>query len=341
MTLSAEQLELHDRMVSAMEEVQAGILALEPVRGIGVGLRKENGRLTDELAIIIYLRGDAGDLAHRLPTTIRDYPVAVQEADFQPQAVATEKRALAKADTKRYNPLLGGISMAPSRLEDGAGTLGLMVRGNYAHEEAMMLSNYHVMCLKDGLAQPGDEMCQEARSDNTIGWCGNCAELRRWFVGNVPIASKEYGVDAAVAVKTARDALISEVVSIGKLLGAGEPAVGMAVRKRGRTTELTSGRIQSISASIRESVGPPYGEVIMSNQITVVGDTGPFTAGGDSGSVYVNPAANKVVGLHWGSTTTDGDSVGNHISAVVAALNISIPSAPGDVVRAAEEPGPT
>lgn len=84
MALSQNQLELHDRMVTVKERAEAGLLALDAVRGVGVGLRQENGQLTDELAIIVYARG-ADALTASLPATIEGYPVSVQEADFENQ----------------------------------------------------------------------------------------------------------------------------------------------------------------------------------------------------------------------------------------------------------------
>jgi hypothetical protein len=328
MELTAEQQRLHNQMVAVKERVEDELLARDNVRAIGVGLRERSGKLTDELAILIYVRvAEDMSATDRLPSEIEGFPVDVIVADFSKDtAEPHENSPQAGPDRKRYDPLLGGISMAPSRLTNSAGTLGLMVCGNNSGENAMMLSNYHVMCLKDGGYKVGDEMCQEARWDNSLGECGNCAELTRWKAGNHMLGETAYGVDAAVANRTARGFLLSEIVEVGKLAGTEDPTVGMAVQKRGRTTGLTSGVVQSVTISAKEDFGPPIGIVIMQNQMAVKGDSGAFTAGGDSGSVYVSTTSKKVVGLHWGSDPSAGHSVGNWIKAVVSALAISIPS---------------
>jgi hypothetical protein len=321
MALSAEQKVLHDRMVAAKERHEKALMEKPWVQGIGVAFRQGAGGAANDLVIRIYVHGDGGTGRNSLPSEIEGFPVEVVEGHFRMEASAAPG-AVTGPDKKRYDPLLGGISMAPSRSRGGSGTLGLMVSSNRPGEDAMMLSNYHVMCLSDGKREMGDEMCQEARADNKASWCGNCAALSRWYGGDIQVGGVDYGVDAAVAVKTAREARLSEIVSIGRVSGIADPEMDMIVQKRGRTTELTMGKIAMVSFLGRSNFGPPIGQVLMSNQIVVEGMDGAFSAGGDSGSVYVEVSSKKVVGLHNGAVAEG--SVGSWIKAVVKALDISI-----------------
>jgi hypothetical protein len=279
------------------------------------------------MAIRVYVRrkGDFPE-AERVPATIEGIPTDVIEADIRSDTrVKATTADLIDPDAKRYNPLVGGISIAPSRSDDTAGTLGLMVKDN-ATGKPMMLSNYHVMCLDDGEQDVGDDICQEARGDNSWGWCGDCAELTRWKAGNVSIMDVYYGIDAAVARQKARDTEIGKVVDIGIVTEYANPEVGMRVQKRGRTTLLTSGTISDIHMDVVKDFGPPIGQSIQRNQIYVTGDTEPFALGGDSGSVYVRTTefgTFEVVGLHWGANGLK-IGIGCWIGAVLAELGISV-----------------
>lgn len=329
MAMTEEQQRRHEELRQVKERIEGEYLRQDNVVGVGVGFKEEGGEPTTELAIRIYVR-QKGDVtgADRIPETIEGYPTDVIEADFKPQAKPAVTVG-AGPDKKRYNPLVGGISIAPSRTDYEVGTLGLMVRDKEGTGKAMMLSNCHVMCLGDGKRKVGDEICQEARVDNAVRWCGNCAKLTRWKLGNVTVLGSFYGIDAAVAVQTARKAEVGKVEGIGTVIGTAQPTLCMKVQKRGRTTEVTKGTIGDVSATVKWNLGVPLSPLELKNQILVSGDDGPFTLGGDSGSVYVwtkDTGDHYVVGLNWGTTKdARGEwSVGCRIDAVIAHLNISV-----------------
>ncbi len=94
---------------------------------------------------------------------------------------------------------------------------------------------------------------------------------------------------------------------------------GYAVRKRGRTTRLTSGHITNIHYS-----GPRTDGWQFRDQLYITSDTADnFSAGGDSGSLVVN-ANRQVVGLLWGGGTHDTYGVASPIAAVMAELDIEM-----------------
>ena len=96
----------------------------------------------------------------------------------------------------------------------------------------------------------------------------------------------------------------------------------MLVGKSGRTTQLTTGRIIDINATIRVNYGG--GRVaLFQDQITIRGLSGDFSAGGDSGSVIWtwNTSRNPVGLLFAGG---GGLTFGNKMTRVVSALDIGL-----------------
>jgi hypothetical protein len=230
-------------------------------------------------------------------------------------------------DTATYTPLKGGISVGPCRsfhLEPPevetagdyvfTGTLGCIVRDR-ASGAHMMLSNFHVMCVDDTWAA-GDDMAQPSLVDT-----GQCPRDR---VGDLQRAQLNQDVDAAVASIDARP-YDCEIVGIGPVPGTAAAAVDMQVRKRGRTTDLTNGRITSIDYTTTVDYGDGLGAVTLRNQIRIVPDGGSafFGKKGDSGSVVVDGDSN-VVGLYFAGNTTGTVGVANPIQRVLDALNVDV-----------------
>jgi len=95
----------------------------------------------------------------------------------------------------------------------------------------------------------------------------------------------------------------------------------MAVAKSGRTTAITTGTITGFSGLMLVGYGP-YGQAYFTDQIR----TGRMLLGGDSGSILIDLADHKVVGLGFAGNTSD---YFNRITEVVDALGISIYEFPG------------
>jgi hypothetical protein len=138
-------------------------------------------------------------------------------------------------------------------------------------------------------------------------------------IGKVFASQKSNLVDCAIA-KLDEDIVnevisgntLNDVVGVGTLTGVAQAVCFEAVKKRGRTTELTTGQVV---------------DVIFENSQILVHPTGgspKFAERGDSGSVIVN-AANKVIGLLWATdAATRTKGVANHIGQVMDSLNITI-----------------
>lgn len=176
-----------------------------------------------------------------------------------------------------------------------------------------LLSNWHVLA-------DGDQRVGRTCHQPTAGR-GSVATLSKW---SGPDPDGESLIDAALA-----DALVDGRHTIGRqIIGLGDigpspldASVGLGVAKSGRTTGLTRGRCTAVGASVR--VG--YGDftAVLSDQDVFESDSEQFSAAGDSGSLIVEPIANRPVSLLFagGGNLT----IGNAIRHVVAAFNLVFP----------------
>jgi lysozyme family protein len=195
----------------------------------------------------------------------------------------------ARTQTHRQRPSPCGISVGHFGIT--AGTQGVLARGTGGGREKrlLMLSNNHVLANEnnctagDAIHQPGP-MDQPAPPRDPIGI------LERW----VPLdfnGGDNY-VDCATAwcvPNAVRKEFIRQNAGAWSYFSvAAQPIAatsGLQVGKSGRTTQLTSGRVVDVNASI--TVGYGNGKTAnFKDQITVAGNDGrPFSSGGDSGSL--------------------------------------------------------
>jgi hypothetical protein len=103
-------------------------------------------------------------------------------------------------------------------------------------------------------------------------------------------------------------------------------AVGAAVRKRGRTTGLTFGTVDTVDLTLTLDYGGGIGNRTLSRQVGIKADTSrsaQFGGPGDSGSVVVD-GANRVVGLYFAGFDGAGYGVANPIGPVLSALGVGL-----------------
>jgi hypothetical protein len=326
------------------EAREAELLKLPGVTGVGIGYKVVDGKVTDELAIRVYVAEkkelDAVPSTERVPKAYKGIKTDVIQRKFvlYPRMMAVAEMGL-KADMATYDPLKGGMSLGPCRsvyltaaeatCHNGGvpatagyyifvGTLGCVVIDNATKAE-MLLSNFHVMCVDDGW-HAGDTMCQPAKNDG-----GHCpADV----VGSLQRAVLSNEVDAAIASHTARGYECS-ILEIGDVNGTATAAVGMAVRKRGRTTGLTYGNVTDTDLSVNINYCDGIGVHTLNHQIEIEVDhaqSAMFGTGGDSGSVVVN-SGGRVVGLYFAGDDTGAVGIANPIASVLNALNVRMCSA--------------
>jgi hypothetical protein len=310
------------------------------VTGVDIGHKYVGGKRTDETAIRIYVDTKLPDAqvakGQMVPKKLEGVKTDVIQRKYvlHPKMVRIQDIEI-QEDATRYATLHGGISIGPCRsvhLEPPdvpaagnyifVGTLGAVVKDRSTGNQ-MLLSNFHVMCVDDGW-QAGDQMCQPGRVDSGACPADVVGELQRAVLQG-STAGGGPGVDCAVASHTARP-IECTIEEIGDVTGTATAAVGMAVRKRGRTTGLTYGTVDSVDLSVRVSYGDGLGEVILTHQISILPDPGhnaKFGDHGDSGSVVVDDNG-RVIGLHFAGDDASGSGVANPIQAVLDALNVDL-----------------
>ena len=305
------------------QDQEADLLKRAGVTGVDIGCKHVGGKKTDVRTIRVYVeeKKDEKDIpkSEMIPKTIKGVKTDVIQRKFVLHPLRLRLADLdVKADTGTYDPLKGGISIGPCRVIDGyiyVGTLGAIVKDNESGDP-MLLSNFHVMCVDDAWGT-GDTMAQPSRVDG-----GNCPTDG---VGELQRASLGGQVDCAVASHTVRG-YACEIVEIGEVTGTATAALDMAVRKRGRTTGLTYGTVDTVDLTVKIDYGDGLGIVTLTDQIGIEVDptkSAQFGDNGDSGSVVVDDGR-KVVGLYFAGNEDGTYGVANPIQAVLEALKVSI-----------------
>jgi hypothetical protein len=124
-------------------------------------------------------------------------------------------------------------------------------------------------------------------------------------------------VDAAVAKPLNDDDVLDEIIDIGVVQGIIEPALGMSVRKSGRTTSFTTGQINLINATVNVSYGSGR-TARFENQLV----SGPMSQGGDSGSLMVSGDSLQAVGLLFAGS--EQSTIFSPIQALLDCLDVTI-----------------
>ena len=257
-----------------------------------------------------------------------------------------EVRAL-QTHTSRWRPAPAGVSLGHYRIT--AGTFGCLVRDR-ATGAPLMLSNNHVLANSND-ANPGDAILQPGPADGGRLGADTIAVLERFCpiqfatepgscnvagayarLGNaiarllgsqhrvVSIKANPQAanlVDAAVARPNLSADLLDEIMEIGRVAGTLPAELGMAVRKSGRTTGLTSGEITVMEATVTVSYGAGK-DATFENQLIL----GPMSQGGDSGSLIVAAGSLQAVGLLFAGS--EQSTIANPIQAVLTCLDVTL-----------------
>jgi hypothetical protein len=329
------------RAKQAKEIHTAGLLARPNVVGVGVGLRRRGGRLEDEVCVVALVRRkrppSALSVEALVPPLLEGVATDVQEVGIL--RAQAERRA-------RLRPAPGGVSVGHYLIT--AGTLGGVVRDR-ATRARLILSNNHVLANSND-ASPEDPILQPGPADGgreendtlallerfvpisysrqpgtcglatwvaeagnrVAGWLGSKHRLET--VRLDPQATNR--VDAAVARPLIDGDVGDEILEIGVLTGTSPAVLGMSVRKSGRTTGLTSGRVTVVEATVDVDYGGKTAR--FEGQIL----SGPMSQPGDSGSLLVEAASPRAVGLLYAGS--DQATIYNPITDVLEALGVDL-----------------
>jgi hypothetical protein len=322
--MSGEQEQGRARM--AHHAHAATLLARPDVTGVAVGLRRRGGHLTQERVLKVYvahkkpphLVHPAAMLPASIATAAGEAAVDVEEMPpprVPPMHTPQEEAALAAARLRvPRRPAIGGASLAHYRFPTG--TVALGVRDNHTGA-ACLLSCNHVLAQVDR-ALPGDPVLQPAHRDGG-GPLSIVGHLLRWT--DLRFDGTPNHADAAIAICPPWMAM-SEVDMIGPITGiAPSVALGGTMRKVGRATGLTEGRVVGLHGSFKANyalLGFGNTQAVFVDQIVVELGCG-F---GDSGSLLVDDE-NRAAGLLFAATDRLHTWF-NPFTAVADALDISL-----------------
>jgi len=304
----------------------------------GIGYKVTGGTKTSTLCIVCSVKKKvaANQLSAQdlVPTAVEGMPTDVVETGVI--------RAL-QAPTGRFRPAPGGVSVGHVAIT--AGTLGCWVTKN---GQKVILSNNHVLAnsndaeIGDAILQPGPfdggSFPQDHIANLTqfvpISFQGDPSECSfanavisilnlgckvinsntRYHVAKVQAANNL--VDAAIAAPLNAADVKDEILNIGPIQGTVQGELGMAIKKSGRTTGLTTGEILQVDVTANVQYG--------GGRIATFTDqllAGAMSQGGDSGSAVLSDN-NRLTGLLFaGSDTT---TIINRIEHVFSALGVSL-----------------
>jgi endonuclease G len=305
--------------VAELDKVRKSWLRRPDVTAVDVGYKIKDNEITDELAIRVHVQrklpvealesyqvfSESGD-----PNHLGDFVIDVIEADYGPSrsyAVGAEPME-AEAVNRRslVDPLVGGISVGHPDVT--AGTLGAIV-WDRTDCDVCILSNWHVLC-GSATCMAGDATYQPGVFDGGRA-ADQVAELKRWRLDS--------DADAALARLTGARGYTRDILELNPIPGVEDPVLGMNVVKSGRTTGLTEGIIDGVSASLTINYGGGTVQTFH-DQIHIV-PRPPWPSvdyevskGGDSGSVWINESTGKAVGLHFAGERDPSPSAENAIA---------------------------
>jgi hypothetical protein len=310
------------RVREAKERHSARLMQYPNVTGVGVGLRVVGGRRTDEVCVRVYVRRKVPEAqlspADLLPRTVDGATVDVIEGDFVYMQDGAPALPLEERVMRHFPFLTPGVSVGGLRVT--AGTLGAAVYDAAEGGQQLLLSNWHVLC-GDPACERGEAIVQPGTFDGGAAPRDTVAVLHRF--------AHTDRVDAAVAFVNGERFLRDAIPGIGLLRGVGGASLGTRARKSGRTTGLTSGTVEDVSADVTVS-----GKLFL-DQIVVTRDgNDPIVQGGDSGSLVVDEH-DLAVGLLFGGAIDGSLWIANHVQDVMDALHIRFTPEPSPLLVAA------
>lgn len=311
------------RMATQQARSQDELLALDNVVGVGIGRKVEGGEETDTNALVVLVTHKMpeealGDQAvkrsiNRVPTDIIEVgnifaggqtgALGNRAPDQSSDCASTEDTADIETLRTRIRPVRPGYSVGHPQVTAGTIGAGVYDLNNTVPgvpSKYYILSNNHVIANSND-AMPGDPITQPGRVDGGTVPRDVIGRLDRF----IPIKFIEPGeeppcnyVDAAVA-EVPFHLIDRDIYWSGypaSLFKAAEP--GMLVKKTGRTTNFTTGRVQAINTTVNVNYG--QGRIARFCRQIITTD---MSAGGDSGSLVLDFENNPVGLLFAGSST--------------------------------------
>ena len=305
-----------------LKTVRDDWLSYGGVTAVDLGFKWTDGEMTQQLALRVHVakKRPLEEIPDNemLPKEINGLSVDVIEAQYgiqhieQPESFQLE--AAAGNRGARFDEIPAGVSIGSPNVT--AGTLGAKVF-DADSEEPLILSNWHILA---GLptAAAGLPIWQPGALDGGRNSANTFALLERFNLGPNDAAVARLTGDRSVTTATFEGHLIEDATA---------PLLGMSVHKSGRTTGFTEGFIDGVQMTVSLNYGAA-GTRTLQNVIHIVPLPGSgnieISSGGDSGSVWVDKASGKAIGLHFAGEVgaAPEHALANDITAVMQTLNI-------------------
>jgi hypothetical protein len=336
MTLAATAIARAQKVHStAVEELLDPTKQPANVVGVAVGVKWRKGQPTGEPALLVLVTNKLEEHqlsgADLVPAKVADMQTDVLAIGYPfagGHALDTSTQTLAR----RIRPAQGGYSVGHINITAGTiatcvydilpgGTTSPPAHGVGIPSKYYILSNNHVLAnVNAGI--PGDAVLQPGPIDGGTNPADRIATLSRFvpitLQPPVPLAQHNNLVDCAIAEGQFHD-LDRAIYWNGAVRGWRPKAnvtVGTVVKKTGRTTNFTTGRITAINATIDVNYGG--GRVArLKDQIV----TTNMSAGGDSGSLVLT-LDNVAVGLLFAGSPVA--MIANQIENVRSLLRVEV-----------------
>ncbi|MFN6994137.1 MAG: DNA/RNA non-specific endonuclease [Aquincola tertiaricarbonis] len=233
-----------------------------------------------------------------VPPVIRigdvDVPTEVVPRSFKPAYLPV---ALPAKDPRKVRAEVVSPGLSVGNLHTSAGTIGAFVRDRRSGE-LLLLSNWHV--LHGPQAALGVTVVQPGRHDDNRVEANGIGVLLRSHLGPAG--------DCAVARISGRG-VSSQAWELGVSVTAiGDPELGDAVVKSGRTTGVTRGRVTRIEVNTRLDYGGGVVAIVGGFEVGLdpqaLPPDGEISRGGDSGAAWMavdrrGKPAPVMLGLHF------------------------------------------
>ncbi|HDD43531.1 MAG TPA: serine protease [Candidatus Desulfofervidus auxilii] len=294
------------KMAMVREAAEEEVFLFPNVVGVGIGFKTVGGQITEEICIKVYVEKKLpqAELAAEaiIPAEYEGIPLDVEEVG----------KIEAQVFKTRLRPARPGYSIGHYRIT--AGTFGCLVK-DVCCSEIYILSNNHVLA-NSNVARIGDPILQPGRYDGGSLPNDLIANLRRFVRINFGDRDRYNLVDAAIAKPIEIRMVRADIINVGIPNGCAEVALGMSVKKSGRTTQTTIGRVIGTDVSIAVNYGGGRIAYFRDQILTT-----NMSAGGDSGSILLDTDG-RVVGLLFAGSSRV--TVHNKIQNVLMALRIKL-----------------
>ena len=337
MMLSAQDLAVVQKVQGmAVAELMNPQQPRSNVVGVASGVKWSGGKPTGKPAVLVLvsqkLEESELDSADVVPKEIEGVKTDVLEIGYPFAGGCDPAEAGIQTLAKRARPAKGGYSVGHYKITAGTistgvydilpgGTTSPPAHGIGIPPKTYILSNNHVLANSND-ASIGDPILQPGPYDGGTDPADKIGNLSRFipitFEPPIPRAQHNNLVDAAVA-EVEFHHVDREIYWSGAVQGwrrKSKVPVGTLVKKTGRTTNFTTGRIVAINATV--DVGYGGGKVARFKDQFIAGG---MSAGGDSGSL-VTTLDNVAVGLLFAGSTTS--TIMNPIEHVRSLLKVEV-----------------